>query len=112
ELHDQIVRLDRYLGTFLDSLYRVCDSTRVIIALTADHGVAPFPESHNEADLAERMPVLYKPLTDAVHAELARRGVSDSTTFRFTDGMLLVNREVIAASGTKVDSLVDAFAVQ
>ena len=43
ELHDQIVRLDRYLGTFFDSLYKLRDSTRVIVALTSDHGMAPYP---------------------------------------------------------------------
>ena len=43
ELHDQILRLDRYLGAFFDSLYKVRDSSRVIVALTADHGVAPYP---------------------------------------------------------------------
>ena len=44
ELHDQILRLDRMLGVFLDSLYTLRDSAGVVIALTADHGVASFPE--------------------------------------------------------------------
>ena len=44
ELHDQIVRLDRYLGIFIDSLYQLRDSSRIVFALTADHGVAPYPE--------------------------------------------------------------------
>jgi predicted AlkP superfamily pyrophosphatase or phosphodiesterase len=44
ELHDQIVRLDKYLGMFIDSLYKIRDSTRIVFALTADHGVAPYPE--------------------------------------------------------------------
>jgi hypothetical protein len=35
ELHDQIVRLDRYLGAFLDSLCSIRDSTRVIFALAS-----------------------------------------------------------------------------
>lgn len=44
EIHDQIVRLDRSLGTFLDSLYRTRDSARVAVVLTADHGVGAIPE--------------------------------------------------------------------
>jgi predicted AlkP superfamily pyrophosphatase or phosphodiesterase len=44
EQHDQILRLDRQLGLFLDSLYRLRDSTKILIALTADHGVPPAPE--------------------------------------------------------------------
>ncbi|MEO6446911.1 MAG: alkaline phosphatase family protein, partial [Gemmatimonadaceae bacterium] len=41
ELHDQIVRVDRYLGAFIDSLYRMRDSASIVFALTSDHGVAP-----------------------------------------------------------------------
>jgi predicted AlkP superfamily pyrophosphatase or phosphodiesterase len=48
EIHDQILRLDRTLGRFIDSLYRLRDSSRIVIALTADHGVAPIPELHGK----------------------------------------------------------------
>lgn len=44
EIHDHLLRLDRYLGAFLDSLFAMRDERRVVIALTADHGVAPYPE--------------------------------------------------------------------
>jgi arylsulfatase A-like enzyme len=44
ELHDQILRLDRMLGVFLDSLYALRGRENVAIALTSDHGVAPMPE--------------------------------------------------------------------
>lgn len=44
ELHDQILRLDRALGPFLDSLFALRGRDRVAIALTSDHGVAPSPE--------------------------------------------------------------------
>ncbi len=44
ELHDQVIRLDRMLGTFLDSLFQLRDSSRVLIALTSDHGVQSFPQ--------------------------------------------------------------------
>ncbi len=43
ELHDQIVRLDRALGVFFDSLFKLRDRQSVVIALTGDHGMAPFP---------------------------------------------------------------------
>src|SRR3954470_1347280 len=59
ELHDQILRLDRYLGIFLDSLFKLRDSTRPAIALTADHGVPPYPalHAHRENTPAERADV-------------------------------------------------------
>ncbi len=44
EIHDQILQLDRSIGVFLDSLFRVRDSSRVVIIFTADHGVASIPE--------------------------------------------------------------------
>lgn len=43
ELHDQVLRLDRSLGVFLDSLFALRGEENVIIALTADHGVTPYP---------------------------------------------------------------------
>ena len=44
ELHDQILRLDRSLGVFLDSLFALRGRDNVVITLTGDHGVAPVPE--------------------------------------------------------------------
>jgi predicted AlkP superfamily pyrophosphatase or phosphodiesterase len=44
EQHDNVLRLDRALGTFIDSLYRLRDSSTIVFALTADHGATPFPE--------------------------------------------------------------------
>jgi arylsulfatase A-like enzyme len=44
EIHDQILRLDRYLGAFLDALFALRGTDNIVIALTADHGVAPYPE--------------------------------------------------------------------
>lgn len=43
ELHDQVLRVDRMLGVFLDSLFNLRGRENVVIALTADHGVAPIP---------------------------------------------------------------------
>jgi arylsulfatase A-like enzyme len=44
EQHDNILRLDRALGAFIDSLYKVRDSSTIAFALTADHGVTSYPE--------------------------------------------------------------------
>ncbi|MEO7520284.1 MAG: alkaline phosphatase family protein, partial [Gemmatimonas sp.] len=44
EMHDQVLQLDRLLGVFLDSLYKLRDSTRITIALSSDHGVGTIPE--------------------------------------------------------------------
>jgi Type I phosphodiesterase / nucleotide pyrophosphatase len=44
EMHDQVLRVDRAVGTFLDSLYKLRDSSSITVVLTADHGVGTIPE--------------------------------------------------------------------
>jgi hypothetical protein len=44
ELHDQVLRVDRWLGAFLDSLQRVVPAERMLLVLTSDHGMSPLPE--------------------------------------------------------------------
>lgn len=70
EIHDQLLRLDRHLGQFLDSLFVLRDSRRVIIVLTADHGVAPYPDlrsSYYDNMLAQRVDVRRAMLLSLIH---------------------------------------------
>jgi predicted AlkP superfamily pyrophosphatase or phosphodiesterase len=116
ELHDQILRLDRALGAFLDSLYREKDSTRIVVALTADHGVAPYPGVARSADSARRPAGGAKflnawTLAASTRAALLGRGV-DTAAFRFADGVLQVDRPSFARARVDVDSVVRAFAAE
>jgi len=112
ELHDQIVRLDRYLGAFLDSLYALRDSTRVLIALTADHGVSPYPTVHSgRYPNAGAGYVDLGGLAGAVRQALAARGVP-SAAWSFADGALDVDRARLEAGGVDADSLLTAFAAR
>jgi predicted AlkP superfamily pyrophosphatase or phosphodiesterase len=43
EIHDQVLRLDQTLGAFLDSLETMRGAGKLLVALTSDHGVSPFP---------------------------------------------------------------------
>lgn len=45
EVHDMAVRTDRLLGTLLGRVDRLVGLRNTLIALTADHGVAPLPEA-------------------------------------------------------------------
>jgi arylsulfatase A-like enzyme len=103
ELHDQVVRLDRTLGAFLDSLYTMRDSSKVVVALTSDHGVARFPQVAHPGDW-ERFFVSTRPVTRWLAAEARRLGV-DSATFVFDDGMVSYDPDAFARAG------VDAAAV-
>jgi predicted AlkP superfamily pyrophosphatase or phosphodiesterase len=109
ELHDQILRLDRALGAFLDSLYRVRDSARVVIAFTADHGVAPFPQLHFAGKRGAAAFADLSPLVARYGQALDARGL-DSTAFDFEYGAVFVDRPALTRAGVDPDSLLRAFA--
>ena len=44
EIHDHLLRLDGWLGTFLDSLGKLVPRERTLLVLTSDHGMVSFPE--------------------------------------------------------------------
>lgn len=101
EIHDQVLRLDRWLGAFLDSLYAVRDPARVIVALTADHGVTRIPEVADPARAAS-MHVSYAELRRWTRAAAVRHGV-DSTAADLDDsGLLMADSAAFAAAGRDV----------
>lgn len=97
EIHDQVVRLDRMLGVFLDSLYAGRDPASVVIALTSDHGVAPFPEVRHPADAA-RFHANLRVVKGWLGAEARRMGV-DSAAFAFDDGMVAYDPDAFLRAG-------------
>lgn len=108
ELHDQILRLDRYLGQLIDSLYKIRDSSRIVFALSADHGVAPYPELHaGRAHVpAERVDI--GPAVRSVDSQLRARGIDEAATVE--EGIVILNRDAIRHAGLPVDSVRTAFA--
>jgi predicted AlkP superfamily pyrophosphatase or phosphodiesterase len=109
ELHDQILRLDRYLGIFIDSLYKLRDSSRIAFALTADHGVAPFPELRAEREHVPVERTDVSPLIRQTRARLSAAG-ADSTAVRIEEGMVSLNRPALTRAGLKPDSVLAAVA--
>ena len=109
EIHDQVLRLDRALGAFLDTLFTLRDSTRVIIALTADHGVASFPEVHTRRTGEEAFHVDLAPVVSRVRAQMAARG-ADSSALQVEGGMVFLDRRVMTRARINADSLLRAFA--
>jgi arylsulfatase A-like enzyme len=108
ELHDQVLRLDRMLATFFQRLFAMRDSTRIIVALTGDHGVTAFPEVYQANTGREAGHVDLSPVVRSVQAALAARG-ADSGAFWFDDGPLFLNRAALAQAGVKPDSVVAGF---
>ena len=105
ELHDQLIRLDRVLGKFLDSLFVLRDSSTIILALSADHGVQPFPGIHFPGTDPQRGKVNIKPIMDATRSKLIAMGV-EGDAVDFESGMVVLEKARLRAKGINVDSVV------
>ncbi|HUK62667.1 MAG TPA: alkaline phosphatase family protein, partial [Dongiaceae bacterium] len=111
EMHDQVLRLDRALGAFLDSLYAVRDPAHVVVALTADHGVAPIPEEYVSQEHKPAQRVDLSSIALRVDSALAKRGANPDD-FRFEDAMLFVHRDALERAKINADSVVRAFSAE
>ncbi len=110
EQHDNVLRLDRTLGAFIDSLYKLRDSSTIVFALTADHGVTSYPEL--VAQRANRPAPPRYDLRPAVRElRAALRGAGVDTAAVLLDGPIVyVDRASFAARGVKADPLLRRFA--
>lgn len=106
EIHDQVLRLDRTLGAFMDSVYAQVDSSRVVFALTADHGVAPFPELAY-GDSAGAFHVSVDTLVQRIRARFTELGAA-ATALEQDDGVLFVRADQVPA-GVDVEPLLREF---
>jgi predicted AlkP superfamily pyrophosphatase or phosphodiesterase len=117
EVHDQILRLDRALGVFLDSLYRIRNPGDVVVALTADHGLTPFPEAHAHDANAGAIRVNPRPVLQQLSNSLAAAGVPGyglsfiagvytGNGFSFDGGVLDLDRAALSKARVNRDSLV------
>jgi predicted AlkP superfamily pyrophosphatase or phosphodiesterase len=109
EIHDQILRLDRSLGAFLDSLGRLVGDSRIVVALTGDHGVAPFPDLYASRTGQPAGRVSLRAIMAEIRGALADRGVPRRAVRLETD-LLWVDRNVLNSAGVEADSLVAVFA--
>jgi predicted AlkP superfamily pyrophosphatase or phosphodiesterase len=112
ELHDQIVRLDRYLGAFLDTLFTLRDSTRIVIALTSDHGVTPLPEANSRYPNRGAGKVNIRPAIVPLFARLRAARV-DTSGFWFDDeGILHLDDVALARAGLRADAVTRMFVAE
>ena len=106
ELHDQVLRVDRAIGKLIDSLYKRRDSTRIVFALSADHGVAPFPELHFTGADPVRGRVDPRPVIDSARSTLAARGV-EGDALLLQSGIISLDRARLAAHNVNADSVIE-----
>jgi predicted AlkP superfamily pyrophosphatase or phosphodiesterase len=104
EIHDQLLRVDRAIGMFLDSLYKLRDSSRVVVVITGDHGVASFPELNVEHSSPAPVRLSIGPVIRATRARLRDAGV-DTTAIIFDGLTVTANRDAFAAARVNADSI-------
>jgi predicted AlkP superfamily pyrophosphatase or phosphodiesterase len=112
ELHDHVLRVDRWLGTFLDSLITLRGRDGIILALTADHGATPTPDLRSrwgDNTGAIRIPSadLRRAFTTA-RAQLRTLGI-DTLALSWSDLHLFLDRRRVAGREAELRPVVDAF---
>jgi hypothetical protein len=110
EQHDNILRLDRSLGAFIDSLYKLRDSSTIVFALTADHGVTSYPELV-AARAGRPAPARYdlRPAVVGLHSALRVNHV-DTNAVTLDGPIVYVNRDAFAAAGVDAEPILRRFA--
>lgn len=109
ELHDHLVRLDRWLGGFLDSLAALVPRERTLLVLTSDHGVQSFPEYARQAGVPGARRVSLGSVAAAANDALRRRYRVDFD-LAFDAGLLSADVAALRARRIDVDSLAAALA--
>ncbi|MBX7117628.1 MAG: alkaline phosphatase family protein [Gemmatimonadaceae bacterium] len=105
EIHDQILRVDRYLGAFLDSLVALRGPGRLLVALTADHGVSPFPEWRSPYyPNAHAQRVDPRNAWRLAYAAMRAAGV-DTAAVDADDGFRVVDREAFRRANVDPDRI-------
>ena len=104
EMHDHLLRLDRWVGSFLDSLGRMVPARRTLVVLTSDHGMVSFPEY--------TVAVRHQPAGRMSLAARAQRVAADLRTrydtsfaLAFDNGIVTADVRSMRARGVNVDSL-------
>ena len=109
EMHDTLLRLDGYLGWFLDSLGSTVPVANTIVVLTADHGVQPIPEQSAAAPATPAVRVSPAAIVRGLALALRDRWRSDFG-IRFDLGLVTADVAALRARGVDTDSLSRALA--
>lgn len=109
EIHDQVLRVDRVIGRFLDSLYAIRDSSKVTIVLTSDHGVGTIPELAAKTMTPKPLRVNLDALYPAVRAKLRAAGI-DTNAFWMGENIVQLDRRPFKGKNLNPDSLLAFFA--
>ncbi len=108
EMHDQVLRVDRAIGQFIDSLYTLRDSTKITFVVTSDHGVGTIPELAPASVEPRPLRVSLYDLMPATMKLLASAKL-DTFAIDLDVQILLANRAAFRKQ-SDLDKVVNAFA--
>ena len=113
EIHDHVLRLDRYLAWFLDRLFDRYGRDKLLIVLTADHGVTPYPDFSRLHGHPQAEYVSLDTLVSAVNQQLDHLTAAPAPRdwLAFDTGLLFLrDNGRLAALGFRTDSIIDVVA--
>jgi len=103
EVHDHFLRLDRWLGDFLNSLERELGSRELLLVVSSDHGITTMPELLAAQGLdAGRVPL--QAAVNTIMEPLQRRHRTDFGVL-VQDGLVLADTAALRARGIEVPEL-------
>jgi hypothetical protein len=116
ELHDQLLRADRWIGWFLDSLARTVPPDQMVLVLSADHGMTSYAEAAKARGEAGGF-VSLTPIVREVNQRLGQNILKQTSGLIYADTAALralkVNPEslatVLTARVQKLPHIVDAW---
>lgn len=112
EIHDQVLRVDRYLGWFLQQLFVRYGKENVLVVVTADHGVTPFPERSRALGRGNAVRVTPDSVFASVNTALDQRA-GGGEWIQFETGMVLLpGRAQLVAKGVNADSVMTDLAAR
>jgi predicted AlkP superfamily pyrophosphatase or phosphodiesterase len=109
EIHDQVIQLDRMLGSFLDSLFQLRDPREVVVVLTSDHGIGSMPELAPAGVEPRPVRAPTRHAVRAVQEGLQRAGV-DPDLVAIDGPFVLMAHDRLRRAKVNVDSLSRALA--
>jgi predicted AlkP superfamily pyrophosphatase or phosphodiesterase len=106
ESHDQVLRDDKTIGVFLDSLFKLRDSTRVVVVLSADHGFTPIPELAPADANPHPTRASLGPALAAARAKMRAAGV-DTAAIDVDQQIVLMDREAFKRKKITPEAVLD-----
>jgi predicted AlkP superfamily pyrophosphatase or phosphodiesterase len=104
EVHDMTLRVDRWLGAFMEELETIVPRERVLYVLTSDHGVQSMPEHLHLHDHEDAGRVALAPAARRVMRPIQDR-FQHSFGFTVQNGVVLADTAALRARGLDVAAL-------